>query len=151
MKAQQLPDKTAATQPTALGGILADELKALHDAGLYRVRARIDGKQGAHVSIGGREYVSFASNDYLGLAADPRIAAAARQGLERYGVGAGASHLLYGHGQAHEALETALARFVGYPRALVFSTGYMANLGVVTALCGRGDDVFAVFGPQPLG
>jgi 8-amino-7-oxononanoate synthase len=143
VKAQQLPEKTFATQPTALGGILADELKALHDAGLYRVRARIDGKQGARVSIGGREYVSFASNDYLGLAADPRIAAAARKGLERYGVGAGASHLLYGHGQAHEALEAALARFVGYPRALVFPTGYMANLGVVTALCGRGDEVFA--------
>jgi len=134
---------TGANQPTAFGRLLRDELQALHDAGLYRVRACIDFAQGAHVRIGGRELVSFASNDYLGLAAHPRIAAAARNGVELYGVGAGASHLLYGHGRAHEALEAALARFVGYPSALLFSTGYMANIGVVTALCARGDEIFA--------
>lgn len=134
---------TGANQPTAFGRFLHDEIQSLHDAGLYRTRACIDGAQGAHVRVGGRELVSFASNDYLGLAAHPRIAAAARKGVELYGVGAGASHLLYGHGCAHEALEAELARFVGYPRALLFSTGYMANIGVVTALCGRGDEIFA--------
>ncbi len=103
----------------------------------------MEGSQGAHVEIDGRRYVSFASNDYLGLAADPRLIAAAQAGAARYGVGAGASHLLYGHACAHDALEHALADFVGMPRTLFFSTGYMANLGIVTALCGRDDEIFA--------
>ena len=93
--------------------------------------------------VDGREVVAFCSNDYLGLAADPRLTAAAREGAERYGVGAGASHLILGHNTAHHALEEALARFVNLPRALLFSTGYMANLGIVTALAGRDDAVFA--------
>ncbi len=126
-----------------LARTLAAELDGLRGDGLYRSRACLEGSQGARVRLEGREFVSFASNDYLGLAAEPRIAAAAHAGIERYGVGAGASHLLYGHGAAHEALEQVLARFVGYPRALLFSTGYMANIGVVTALCGRDDEVFA--------
>jgi 8-amino-7-oxononanoate synthase len=122
--------------------LLGAELETLRAEGLYRSRARLDGKQGARVVIDGRALVSFASNDYLGLAADPRIVAAACAGAERYGVGAGASHLLYGHGRAHEELEAALAGVVGYPRALLFSTGYMANAGVITALCGRDDALF---------
>jgi 8-amino-7-oxononanoate synthase len=122
---------------------LQAELEALKEEGLYRSRAQLEGPQGACVRLGEREFVSFASNDYLGLAADPRLIDAAREGLTRFGVGAGASHLLYGHGRAHEELEALLARFVGYPRALLFSTGYMANIGTVTALCGRGDEVFA--------
>lgn len=122
---------------------LADELEELRAHGLFRSRAHIQGAQGARIRIEGREYLSFASNDYLGLASDPRLIEAFRSAAAMQGVGAGASHLLYGHGAAHDALETALAEFVGYPRALLFSTGYMANLGVITALCGRGDEVFA--------
>jgi 8-amino-7-oxononanoate synthase len=122
---------------------LAAELEASKAAGLYRERSVLESAQAAHVTIDQRPYVSFASNDYLGLAADPRLIAAARDAAGRYGVGAGASHLLHGHGAAHEALEQALAQFVGLPRALLFSTGYMANLGVVTALCGRDDEIFA--------
>jgi 8-amino-7-oxononanoate synthase len=126
-----------------LAAALAAELGELRAAGLYRSRASLEGSQGAHVELAGRRYVSFASNDYLGLAGDPRLIAAAQAGATRYGVGAGASHLLYGHASVHAALEHALAELVGLPRALFFSTGYMANLGVVTALCGRDDEVFA--------
>ena len=79
----------------------------------------------------------------MGLAADSRLRDAAIEGAHRYGVGAGASHLILGHSTAHHQLEQALAAFVSLPRALLFSTGYMANLGVVTALVGRGDAVFA--------
>ena len=91
----------------------------------------------------GREYLSFCSNDYLGLANHPRLVAAVCEGARKYGVGAGASHLISGHFSAHHALEEALARFTGFPQALLFSTGYMANAGVITALAGRGDAIFA--------
>jgi 8-amino-7-oxononanoate synthase len=93
--------------------------------------------------VEGREYLSFCSNDYLGLANHPRLIAAVCEGARKYGVGAGASHLISGHFSAHHALEEALARFTGFPRALLFSTGYMANAGVITALAGRGDAIFS--------
>ncbi len=122
---------------------LAAELAALDALGLRRERRMTETPQGPRVTIGGREFVAFCSNDYLGLAADPRLIAAAREGAGRYGVGAGASHLLLGHSAAHHLLEAALARFTELPRTLLFSTGYMANIGVVTALAGRHDAVFA--------
>ena len=122
---------------------LAAELAGINAHGLKRRRRTLGGPQGAHVVVDSREVVAFCSNDYLGLAADPRLTAAAREGAARYGVGAGASHLILGHNTAHHALEEALARFVNLPRALLFSTGYMANLGIVTALAGRDDAVFA--------
>ena len=93
------------------------------------------------VIVDGRRLVDFSSNDYLGLAAHPAIAAAMAECAPRCGAGSGASHLTSGHGQEHAALEEELAAFVGRPRALLFSTGYMANLGVVTALAGRGESV----------
>ena len=83
--------------------------------------------------------VNFCSNDYLGLARDPGVTAAMAEAAQRYGAGAGASHLVSGHGAEHEALERELAEFTGRARALVFSTGYMANLGVLGALAGRDD------------
>ena len=132
-------DFFAATPCSALGR----QIEELRRQGLLRRRRVLQSPQGAHVVVDGRAVVAFCSNDYLGLAADPRLAAAAREGAERYGVGAGASHLILGHATAHHALEAALARFVNLPRALLFSTGYMANLGIVTALAGRGDTVFA--------
>jgi 8-amino-7-oxononanoate synthase len=122
---------------------LAAALAALDAQGLRRERRVLEGTHGARVRVDGRDYAAFCSNDYLGLAADPRLAQAACEGAARYGTGAGASHLILGHGAAHHALEEALARFVRLPRALLFSTGYMANLGVVTALVGRDDAVFA--------
>ena len=122
---------------------LATELAELEARGLKRRRRVLQGPQTAQVTVDGRHYLAFCSNDYLGLAAHPRLVRAAQEGAARYGIGAGASHLILGHGAAHHALEAALAAFVGLPRALLFSTGYMANLGIVTALTGRGDAVFA--------
>ncbi len=122
---------------------LAADLSALEARGLTRRRRVLENPQSARVTVDGRAVIAFCSNDYLGLAADPRLIAAAREGAARYGVGAGASHLILGHSTAHHALEDSLARFVRLPRALLFSTGYMANLGIVTALAGRGDAVFA--------
>lgn len=122
---------------------LAPALAALAADGLLRRRRTIEGPLGPRVRVGGRELLCFGSNDYLGLAADPRLVAAACEGAHELGVGAGASHLVCGHNAAHEELEVRLAEFVGLPRALVFSTGYMANLGIVTALLDRHDAVFA--------
>src|SRR5208282_2470263 len=122
---------------------LADEIAVLAASGLQRGRRVLETPQTARVTVDGRDYLAFCSNDYLGLANHPRLIAAACAGAERYGVGAGASHLILGHSTAHHALEDALARFVQLPRALLFSTGYMANLGIVTALVGRGDAIFA--------
>jgi 8-amino-7-oxononanoate synthase len=122
---------------------LADELAGLANDGLRRSRRVLESPQGARVRVDGRDYVAFCSNDYLGLAAHPELIEAARAGATRYGVGAGASHLVLGHSAAHHELERRLADFTGLPRALLFSSGYLANLAVVTALAGRGDAVFA--------
>ena len=89
--------------------------------------------------MGGRELVSFCSNDYLGLANDRRVVDALRRGAEQFGVGSGASHLVTGHHRAHAALEVELAEHVGAERALVFSTGYMANLALGQVFARRGD------------
>ena len=115
-------------------------LKAEH---LERHRRLLDGAQGAHVTIDGQRVVSFCSNDYLGLAADPALIRAAHAALNQCGVGAGAAHLITGHHRFHHDFEAAFARFVGRPAALLFSTGYMANLAVLTALVGRHGEVFA--------
>ena len=122
---------------------LAADLEKLESQGLKRSRRLLETPQTARVRVDGRDYVAFCSNDYLGLASHPELIEAAREGAARYGVGAGASHLVLGHTKAHHALEEALAAFVGLPRALLFSTGYMANIGIVSALIGRGDAVFA--------
>ena len=122
---------------------LASELAELEAHDLKRTRRVLETPQGARVRVDGRDYVAFCSNDYLGLAAHPELIEAAREGAARYGVGAGASHLVLGHSAAHGELERRLAAFAGLPRALLFSTGYQANLGIVTALVGRADAVFA--------
>jgi 8-amino-7-oxononanoate synthase len=123
--------------------MLQGDLAELDANGLRRSRRTLDSAQSAHVVVEGKNYLAFCSNDYLGLANHPELIAAARDGAARFGVGAGASHLVLGHARAHEELEQQLAAFVRLPRALLFSTGYMANLGVVTALVGREDAVFA--------
>ena len=120
---------------------LAAALTARKQDKLYRTRQTLEGPQDVVVRIDGCDYLSFCSNDYLGLASHPEVVAALREGAERFGVGSGAAHLISGHSYAHEALEEELAAFTGRPRALLFSTGYMAKLGVVTALTGRGDTV----------
>ena len=121
---------------------LAAQLTRLQTDNLYRNRRVVDGPQGPRLNIDGREVLSFCSNDYLGLANHPDVIKAFQQGAERWGVGSGASHLVCGHSAAHHALEEELAAFTGRERALLFSTGYMANMAVITALCGRGDVIF---------
>ncbi len=115
-------------------------------AGLARQRRVRTSPQGARVVVDGRTLVAFASNDYLGLANDPAVVAAAVAAAQSCGVGAGASHLLSGHHASHEALERELAALAGPcpgARAVTFSTGYLANLAILTALAGRDDAVFA--------
>ncbi|MCG6964892.1 MAG: 8-amino-7-oxononanoate synthase [Chromatiaceae bacterium] len=120
---------------------LQEQLERRRVDGLLRSRRVIDGAQGPELTVDGRRMLAFCSNDYLGLAADPRLAEAVQRGVGRYGVGAGAAHLVSGHSRAHHALEEELAEFTGRSRALLFSTGYMANLGVTGALLGRRDSV----------
>jgi len=122
---------------------LRAELAQLKAQSLRRNRRLLESPQGPHVYVDGRAVLSFCSNDYLGLANHPALIAAASQAVLSTGVGAGASHLITGHHALHHALETRIAEFVGLPAALLFSTGYMANIGVVTALIGRGGEVFA--------
>lgn len=122
---------------------LAAELQQAQRDGLQRRRRLLDGAQGTHIKIDGRQLLSFCSNDYLGLANHPQLIAAMQQAAAQVGVGSGASHLITGHQRYHEELEQALAAFSGLPAALLFSTGYMANLGVITALLGRNDAIFA--------
>lgn len=109
---------------------------------LLRRRLTLTSPQGPLVGIDGREYLNFCSNDYLGLAAHPRVVARLKSAADEYGVGSGASHLVCGHSAAHHELEQALAELTGRPRALLFSSGYMANIGVLTTLLERGDHVF---------
>ncbi len=122
---------------------LAAQLDTLERDGLLRRRLTLEGAQGAHVSVDGREYLAFCSNDYLGLANHPRLIEAAIEGMRRHGVGSGASHLVTGHNIAHDRLEKKLADYVQLPRALLFSTGYQANIGAITALVGRESAVFS--------
>ena len=120
---------------------LASRLAERRAAHLYRQRPLLETPQQPEVMVDGEQLLAFCSNDYLGLASHPEVIRAVQQGAERWGVGGGASHLVMGHSTPHHQLEEALADFTGRPRALLFSTGYMANLAAVTALVGQGDTV----------
>ena len=121
---------------------LSERLKEIDSQGLTRRRKMLTTPQGVSVSLEGRPLLNFCSNDYLGLANHPRVVEALRRGASEFGVGSGASHLVCGHSLPHEQLEEALAAFTHRERALLFSTGYMANLGVIDALVGRGGTIF---------
>jgi 8-amino-7-oxononanoate synthase len=120
-----------------------DDLTDRRRRGLYRVRRRLLSGQGVRVRHGAREFLNFASNDYLNLAADPRLARAAARAAQRYGCGAGASPLVCGYLPPHRALERDLARWEAVESALVFGSGYLANLAVVSSLAGPGDAIFS--------
>jgi 8-amino-7-oxononanoate synthase len=109
-------------------------LDDLRERSLLRTRRIVDTACAPEVVVDGRPLLAFCSNDYLGLAADPQLVAAVKDGADLYGVGSGASHLISGHYSAHHRLEERLAAFVGMDAALYFSTGYMANIGAITAL-----------------
>lgn len=119
------------------------ELNQRAALGLLRTRRTLDTPQSPHIVDDGKPYLAFCSNDYLGLANHPQLINALQQGTQQWGVGAGAAHLVSGHFSPHHQLENQLADFLGKPAALLFSTGYMANLGVVQALIGKADTVFA--------
>jgi 7-keto-8-aminopelargonate synthetase-like enzyme len=118
---------------------IRDTLADLRRRGLYRRLRALGSAAGPRVHLDGREVLCFASNNYLDLAGETRVADALRRGIDRWGWGAAASRLLAGHTDAHAALEADLADFLGAEAALVFPTGYMTNLGALTALAGRGD------------
>jgi len=120
---------------------LSAQLDGIKQQQLYRSRQVIEGPQGAKVTIDGLSYDNFSSNDYLGLANHPKVAAAFKRAVDGYGVGSGSAHLICGHSHQHHALEEELADFTGRERALVFATGYMANLGVIAGLLSKGDEV----------
>lgn len=117
-------------------------LQKINRQGLTRSRKQLDSPQGVNVTIDGDPFLNFCSNDYLGLANHPQVVQAFKNAVDDYGVGSGAAHLICGHSQVHHALEEELADFTGRDRALLFSTGYMANMGVIAALTGKGDAVF---------
>jgi 8-amino-7-oxononanoate synthase len=118
-------------------------LNDLQAQGLRRQLLEVGSAAGPRVRVGGKTVLAFASNNYLGLANDPRVREAARRAVDRWGWGAGASRLLAGHTEAHAALEADLAAFEHAEAAIVFPTGYMTNLGVISALVGRGDVAFS--------
>ena len=128
---------------TTLDGALLEELAALEQAGLRRILRVLHNRAGANVVEGDATYIDFSSNDYLGLATDPRVAAAAIEALRAAGTGATAARLISGNHELHSALEQALARFLGAEAALLFPSGYMANLGALPALAGREDGIYA--------
>ena len=121
---------------------LQQDLQTRREANLYRSRKTLDTAQGPEVVIKGKKYLAFCNNDYLGLANHPEVIASLKKATTDYGVGGGASHLVTGHSRAHHQLEEALAEFTGRDRVLLFSNGYMANLGVISALLNKHDAVF---------
>lgn len=121
---------------------LNQQLQQLAEQHLYRSRRVLETPQAIRVQIDGQWVLNFCSNDYLGLADHPDVKQAFKRAVDDYGLGSGSAHLICGHSIAHHALEEALADFTKRDRALLFSTGYHANLGVITALLGRGDAVF---------
>jgi 8-amino-7-oxononanoate synthase len=125
-----------------LDQILAPALAERRAAHLYRARKLLQSPQTPEVIVDGKPYLAFYSNDYLGLANHPEVIVALQKAATHYGVGSGASHLVAGHSSEHHALEEELAAFTGREHALLFSTGYMANMGAITALVGQGDAVF---------
>ncbi len=122
---------------------LADGLAHLQRDDLSRTRRTLDSAQGARVRESGRELVNFSSNDYLGLAADARLKEAAHRAIDTYGVGAGASALVSGHSRLHHEAERRFAQFVRLPRALLFGSGYAANLGILASLADPEAEIFS--------
>ncbi len=122
---------------------IAERLAELRNRGLHRRLRLIEGRQGPRVTLDGREVLLLCSNDYLGLAAHPRVRGAAAEAAMRWGAGSGASRLISGNMQPHGRLERRLAEFKGYESALLFGSGYLANTGTIAALAGRGEVVFS--------
>lgn len=119
------------------------ELDELIGTGLKRVLREVDGAQGRVITIADKPLLNFSSNNYLSLANDARIKEAAKEAIELYGVGSGASRLISGSMKPHKELEERIARFMGRGKAILFNSGYHANIGIIPALVGRNDEIFA--------
>lgn len=132
-----------AAETRGMDAALDEELQALQSAGLRRTLRQVHQRRAGTVLLNGERVADFASNDYLGLAADPRLARAATAVLQAEGVGAGAARLISGNHPIHEVLERSLARFKGSEHALLFPSGYMANIGTIPALVGPGDVIYS--------
>ena len=128
--------------PSQLNTYLRQKLETLESAHLYRRRRVVTSAQGRRIRVDARTLLNFCSNDYLGLANDPRVIRVFKQAADDFGVGSGASHLVSGHSRPHHQLEQDLASFTGRERALVFSSGYSANMAVIRSLVSVGDAVF---------
>jgi len=126
----------------SLDSVLIDRLRQREEQQLIRKRRLLQSPQSVNATVDGKKVVNFLSNDYLGLANHPKIKEAAIEATKRWGAASGASHLVIGHQSVHHQLENALAEFTGRDRAVLFSSGYMANLGTINALVGKGDGVF---------
>jgi 8-amino-7-oxononanoate synthase len=124
-------------------GSIHDELQAIKNASLYRRLRRVENDQGPTLMLDGQEVINFSSNNYLGIANHPALAAAAKEAIDRYGCGSGASRLISGNMTLHEELETKLATFKGTGAALVFNSGFQANTGILSTLTGEGDAIFS--------
>jgi 8-amino-7-oxononanoate synthase len=120
-----------------------DELQAIKEAALYRRLRRVENDQGPTLVLDGREVINFSSNNYLGIANHPALATAAKEAIERYGCGSGASRLISGNMTLHEELENQLATFKGTEAALVLNSGFQANTGILSTLTGEGDAIFS--------
>jgi 8-amino-7-oxononanoate synthase len=120
-----------------------DELQAIKEAALYRRLRRVESDQGPTLMLDGREVINFSSNNYLGLANHPALCAAAKEAIDRYGGGSGASRLISGNMVLHEELEAKLAEFKGTEAALVFNSGFQANTGILSTLAAEGDVIFS--------
>ena len=130
----------------SMDDILKKDILQRKEHSLYRQRKIIEAPSSAsgcvHLNYSSKKLLSFCSNDYLGLAHHPAIAQQLKRGVDEYGAGSGAAHLVSGHSRAHHELEELLAEYTGRDRALLFSTGYMANLGIVNALMEKGDVIY---------
>ena len=121
---------------------LYSDLQQRKQANLFRSTRVVQSPQGPHLTVDGQDYLAFCSNDYLGLANHPKVIEAFKSAADKYGVGSGAAHLVNGHFELHEKLEYELAQWTGRESALLFSTGYMANMGVIASLTNKDDAVF---------
>jgi 8-amino-7-oxononanoate synthase len=129
--------------PSTMNAALDEELRVLEASGLKRALRQVNQRRGGMVHINGERIADFASNDYLGLASDPRVARAAQAILQAEGTGAAAARLISGNHPLHEALEHTLARLKGCDYTLLFPSGYMVNVGAIPALVGKGDVIFS--------
>ncbi len=126
----------------SLNSQLEKKLAQQQKSGRFRYRKIVESAQDVHLTISGERSLSFCSNDYLGLANHPRLVQRQKKALDLYGCGSGASHLISGHSAAHHALEEELAEFLGVEATLLFSSGYMANLGIINTILNREDSLF---------